>query len=340
VSYRDIGTVFPAVVRHAEQPMLRAAPAPLFLLSGLVRESGYKVVVTGEGADEMLAGYDIFREATVRRFLARDPDSELRREILFSLYPWMKRSPTRVPAFAEAFFSQAADPSDPAFSHRPRWRASSTLLRMLSAEFGAPKPGVVEAELLQRLPEEFHGWRPLEQAQYLEWRTLLSGYILAAQGDRMLMSHSVEGRFPFLDPEVMRFAASLPPRQKLMGMDEKHILKRAFGHRIPDTVRRRPKQPYRAPDAASFAFAPGTLPWLDALLAPEHVKETGLFVPKAVEVLLRKCREQGGMGMSNTDNMRLLAVISTMLLAEECVGSAEAAHEDGAAASGVTAVAR
>ena len=74
----DIAAAFPDVVRFTERPVLRTAPAPLYKLSGLVREAGLKVVLTGEGADEVFAGYDIFKEARVRRFCARQPGSRIR----------------------------------------------------------------------------------------------------------------------------------------------------------------------------------------------------------------------------------------------------------------------
>lgn len=320
VSYRDIGAVFPEVIRHAEQPVLRTAPAPLYLLSGLVQDAGYKVVVTGEGSDEMLAGYDLFRETMVRRFVARDPASKRRTDILLALYPWMKRTPARAPAFAKAFFAQSADLADPALSHRPRWRTSAMLLRMLDPAFGAPAVGTEDAELVRTLPPEFTSWHPLEQAQYIEHLTLLSGYILAPQGDRMLSAHSVEGRFPFLDPTVIRFAGSLPARHKLMGLDEKHILKRAFGHLVPAEILARPKQPYRAPDAPAFFGDGGRSPeWFDELTSEAALAEAGLFIPRAVRGLVEKARSAGGIGMSNTDNMRLVAVVSTMLLHNEFV---------------------
>ena len=79
--------------------------------------------------------------------------------------------------------------------------------------------------LLADLPAQFAAWQPLAQDQYLEVRTLLSGYLLSSQGDRMLMAHSIEGRFPFLDKEVVELANSLPPRYKLSVLDEKHVLK-------------------------------------------------------------------------------------------------------------------
>src|SRR5260370_39474338 len=71
----DIAQVFPAVIRHTEQPVLRTAPAPLFLLSDVVRRHGFKVVLTGEGADEVFAGYDIFKESKLRRVCARPAPS-------------------------------------------------------------------------------------------------------------------------------------------------------------------------------------------------------------------------------------------------------------------------
>ena len=70
VKNHQIGKVFPEVIRHGERPILRAAPAPMFLLSGLVREKGFKVILTGEGADELFGGYDIFKEDKIRRFWA------------------------------------------------------------------------------------------------------------------------------------------------------------------------------------------------------------------------------------------------------------------------------
>ncbi|MFW5836172.1 MAG: asparagine synthetase B family protein, partial [bacterium] len=314
VDSTQIGEVFPEVVWHGEHPILRTAPAPLFLLSGLVRSAGYKVVVTGEGSDEVLAGYDIFRETIVRRYAAEHPDSADLDELVVRLYPWMERSPTQVPAFAKAFFGQAADVNDPAISHRPRWRASGSLLRMLDPEFGAPPEGAAADELLSELPERFWSWDPVERAQYLEMSTLLPGYILAPQGDRMLMGHSVEGRFPFLDHNVIEFASSLPVDQKLRNLDEKHILKHAFRDIVPVEVIDRPKQPYRAPDAASF-FSGDALPaWLDDLLDRDYVAAAGVFRPEVVEGVVRKARSRDGLGMSNTDNMRIVALISTMLL--------------------------
>ncbi|GAA1376040.1 asparagine synthase (glutamine-hydrolyzing) [Catellatospora chokoriensis] len=314
VSPRDIAEVFPEVVRHAEAPLLRTAPAPLYLLSKLVRESGYKVVVTGEGADEVFAGYDIFREARVRRFWAADPGSPKRQRAAELLYPWMVRSPGQAPAFARSFFGRNLDAADPALSHRPRWDATTVLKRMLSPDLQAAigADSADPAGLAAALPAGSEHWDPLGRAQWLETTTLLSGYILAAQGDRMLMANSVEGRFPFLDANVLEFAANLPARYKLFGLDEKYLLKRAFADLVPEEIRRRPKQPYRAPDAASF-FVDGTPDWFDDVMSAQAVQDAGVFRPEQVAGLVAKCRRTGGEQMSNTDSMRLMAVISTQL---------------------------
>lgn len=311
VRERDIAEVFPDVIRHAETALLRTGPAPMFLLSRLVRDSGFKVVVTGEGADEVLAGYDIFREARVRRFLARDPGSEVRAGAVGLLYPWMARSPNQAPAFARSFFGRNADPDDPALSHRPRWDVTAVLKAMLLPE-ARVEAGTEEA-LVGSLGTAGADWDPLAQAQWLEMTTLLPGYILSSQGDRMLMANSVEGRFPFLDPDLVALASRFPARQKMLGLDEKHLLKRAFGDLLPPEIVSRPKQPYRAPDAASF-FSGGSPDWLDDAVSADAISRAGIFRADVVDRLVRKCREREGRGLSNTDNMRLVAVLSVQLL--------------------------
>jgi asparagine synthase (glutamine-hydrolysing) len=318
VSPSDIASVFPAVIRHAETPILRAAPAPLFLLSKLVRENGYKVVVTGEGADEVLAGYDLFREARVRMFWSRDPASAKRTRAAELLYPWMARSPGRIPAFARSFFGRHLDPDDPALSHRPRWDSTSVIKSMLSADLQDRIGRAGAQDVVEAMPPASADWDPLSRGQWLEMTTLLAGYILAAQGDRMLMANSVEGRFPFLDANVVDFANVLPARHKLFGLEEKYLLKRAFADLVPDDVIHRPKQPYRAPDAASF-FAAGGHAWFDEVMSERAIAAAGVFDPSVVAGLLAKCRRTGGENMSNTDNMRLLAIVSTQLTHEEFI---------------------
>jgi asparagine synthase (glutamine-hydrolysing) len=316
VSRADIAEAFPAVIAHTERPILRTAPAPLFLLSRLVQRAGIKVVLTGEGADEMFAGYDIFREAKVRRFWARQPRSQLRPRLLERLYPYLARSPVAQQGMARQFFGRNLDQwAAPSFAHDPRWQTTAALKRLFSSDLKASLAGRdTRAEFLATLPPDFSRWSFLARDQYIEIRTLLSGYLLSSQGDRMLMAHSVEGRFPFLDRDVVALANSLPASYKLRVLDEKHVLKRACAGLVPNAIVARKKQPYRAPDAMAFAGSDAP-EWVDELLSESALIDSGVFDPGAVGALWRKCRARSDEGQfSNTDNMAVVGVLSTQLL--------------------------
>ena len=156
VSRDDIARVFPAVVRHTERPILRTAPAPLFLLSKLVSDLGVKVVLTGEGADEFFAGYDLFREGVVRRFWARSPDSTMRPRLLQKLYPYLARSPVAQREMAMQFFGRdLASFRAPGFTHGTRWRTTVALKRMLAADMRPASGADAAADLVARLPAAF-----------------------------------------------------------------------------------------------------------------------------------------------------------------------------------------
>jgi asparagine synthase (glutamine-hydrolysing) len=321
VSRRDIADVFPQVIWHAERPILRTAPAPLFLLSKLVKARGIKVVLTGEGADEMFAGYDLFREGKIRRFWGRQPASTRRARLLERLYPYLTRSPVSQQAMARQFFGRnIANHSAPGFAHDTRWRTTGAIKRLFSANMRAEasRHNAV-SELLARLPEEFSRWSPLAQDQHLEIQTLMSGYLLSSQGDRMLMAHSVEGRFPFLDEDVMALANSLPDSHKLRVLDEKHILKRVAEQIIPPEITARRKQPYRAPNALCFT-AHDAPDYVEEALSENAVREANVFDTKPVAGLLAKCRANAGGGdFSNSDNMALVGVLSTQLLHQQFI---------------------
>ena len=194
----DISRVFPDVVWHAETPLLRTAPAPLFLLSQMVRDSGYKVVLTGEGADEMFGGYDIFKEAKIRRFWSKYPSSTRRASLVKRLYPYLPNLQRQPAAYLQAFFHVAReDLANPCFSHLPRWGLTSRL-KMFFSDAVRASVGDYDgcAELASRLPADYGAWDPFCQSQYLETAHLLPGYILSSQGDRVAMAHGVESRYP------------------------------------------------------------------------------------------------------------------------------------------------
>ena len=310
----DIASSFEQVIRHTERPVLRAAPAALYLLSRQVRDHGFKVVLTGEGADEVFGGYDIFKEALVRRFWARRPDSKWRPLLLRRLYPYLGALQSQPPKYLEAFFRPGLEASDdPLFSHLPRFTLTRRIRQFYSADLAHSINGYDALEELRAsLPAEFGSWHPLSRAQYLETGCLLPGYILSSQGDRVSMAHAVEGRFPFLDHRVVELGASLPPSYKVKGLREKHVLREALGRHLPRAIVERPKQPYRAPDSESFLHAEAP-PYVEALLGPEAIRRAGYFDASAVRRLVQKCRSPLGR-VSAGDNMAFLGILSTQIL--------------------------
>ena len=323
VARTDIANVFPDIIRHTERPVLPTAPAPMYLLSKLVRSAGIKSVLTGEGADEVLAGYDIFREAKIRRFWAKEPDSE-RRPLLFDrLYPYLARAPQQTRGMAQAFWKQGLESANlPGFSHGPRWNTTAGVQRFFSSDTVSALAETPPADVLKMLPEGFEKWVPLGQDQMLEILTLFGPYLISSQGDRMLMANSVEGRFPFLDVDVMEFCNALPPSYKLRVLDEKHILKRVARDIVPPEILTRKKQPYRAPDAISFVSSDAPA-YVSHALSESAVTATGIFDPRKVQGLYAKLRKRaavsGEVVFSNADNMAFVGILSTQLLVDGLV---------------------
>jgi asparagine synthase (glutamine-hydrolysing) len=313
-----IAAALPEVVELAEKPILRTAPAPLLLLSKAVRDAGLKVVLTGEGADELFAGYDIFREDKVRRFWAREPSSVLRPLLLTRLNRWLPTDPARAGAFLTRFYARGLeDVDDPLYSHRLRFANTSRALKLLAPDVVAAAAGAEPALRLERmLPPDFGGMTPLARAQYLEIATFLEGYLLHAQGDRMLMGNSVEGRFPFLDHRVAELALRLPDRLRLRGLEEKHLLRRTALRRLPAEIGNRPKIPYRAPIRSVFGGECGGDELL-AALEPARIRAAEVLEPVAVERLVRKFRS--GAAVGETDEMALVGALSLSLLHERFV---------------------
>jgi asparagine synthase (glutamine-hydrolysing) len=321
-SYQDIGRVFPDVVWHAEKPILRTAPAPMFLLSALVQQHGYKVVLSGEGADEMFGGYDVFKETKIRRFWASQPSSRLRPLLLKRLYPYMPRLQSQSPEYLRAFFStRPEDCASPLFSHLPRFSVTSRVKSFFSQEVKTALADYdAQQDLRATLPAAYEQWDSLSRAQYLETAGLLPDYILSSQGDRVAMAHAVEGRYPFLDRRVMEFAATLPARLKMKVLVEKYLLRRAFAGRVPESARTRRKQPYRAPESKSFFGSPEKPvrhDYVDELLSPAKVRDFGIFSAGAVQRLVDK--SSTGDAVAVRDNMALVGVLSTQILLDQFV---------------------
>ena len=307
-----IAEIFPEVVRHTETPLVRTGPAPLYLLSKLTQEKGIRVVLTGEGADEVFLGYDIFKETAVRQFCLRQPDSQWRPALFDRLYPYLGGGGGD---FWRRFFLTAGSPDDPLFSHMPRFLITSRIKDFYAAGTRAELEGFdAVGQLRDELPADFGKWSALGRAAYLEMVTLLPSYLLSSQGERMAMANSVEGRFPFLDHRLFEYAAALPDRSKLRGLREKDILRRGAREIVPPSLANRPKQPYRAPDVPAF-FGESEPEYVSELLSTEALVRTGIFDPRAVEGLVRRCRSGRATGFR--ENQALVAILSTQLWHQE-----------------------
>ena len=310
---KDIANEFPRVVWHSEIPLTRTAPTPMLILSKLVRDNNIKVVITGEGSDEILAGYDIFRETIIRRFWASQPSSSLRPTLLKRIYPDIPHLRNASPNVLKMFFGYRLEDTDnPLYSHLLRWNNSNHIKKHFSENLRNTVNGYDPlADLSEKLPESFMEWSPLARAQWLETTVFMSGYLLSSQGDRMAMANSVEGRYPFLDYRVIEFCSSLPDRFKLNGLNEKYLLKKLMSGRIPESIVKRPKQPYRAPINSVF-IGMGKPDYVDEMLSEKMTGLAGIFSYESVAALLSKIKKTGT--ASETDNMVLASVISTHLV--------------------------
>lgn len=318
ITSKEIAENFPQVVWHSEFPLLRTSPSPMYSLSKVVRKSNIKVVITGEGADELLAGYSIFKENKIRHFWAKDKNSKLRPLLLQKLYPYISALQKVNPNALKLFFGYKLENTDsPIYSHLLRWNNTSNILNHLDKRMKDQLSGFDQYErLLAGLNGNIDNLDPLAKAQYLEIVIFLSGYLLSSQGDRMGMANSVEGRYPFLDYRIIEFCSQLPPDFKMRGLNEKVLLKSLMKGRLPEEILNRSKQPYRAPILSSF-LGDDAPEYVNNVLSEAEIAKAGIFSPDSVKRLLVKMKS--GKAYSEIDNMALTAIISTQLLHKQFI---------------------
>lgn len=307
---------FPDVLWHAETPLLGTAPALMYHLAKLTKESGVSVVVGGEGADEIFLGSHLFKEASVRRFCLRRPESVGRQRLFERLDAGLHESGSEA---QRRFLLDIAATSDPLFSHLPRFH-SSRVEDFYTRDFKAGLGGIdVIGELRASLPTRFFGWSSVNQAAYLEMTTLLSPYLLSSHGDRMTMAHGVEGRYPFLDHRLFEFASALPTGSRLRGLKGKGVLRRWASRILPPLVMQTRKRVDRAGYAQGF-FLPTSPAWIGDHLTTEALGRVGIFSPASVGGLVRRCRS--GLDSAFGESRAIVGVLSTQLWHHQFVESA------------------
>lgn len=322
ISFEDIVTNFKDVVLHAESALFRTAPVPMFLLSKFVRDSGISVVLTGEGADEFFTGYDLFKATRFRQRFEDFEDDKQRASFLANdLYSWMPHFNDAAAMKLVNYFRNYTDQSNRFFSHAMRFANGRLASQLLGPTTGFEIAGQsLQDEMTRVAGSDFATMNKMAQAQTLEIGTLMSGYLLSSQGDRMTSAHSVEGRCPFLNRELIEFAQALPASFKLdtKGL-EKTILRKAFAKHIPSEIADRRKQPYRAPDAAPFANNPEIM---DGLLGEELLRDTGIVDVALAKRLLAKLQRISSDQISPREDQAFIFMMSTLMLEKEfCLSS-------------------
>lgn len=309
----DIAENFLNTIWHAEFPLLRTSPTPMLMLSKKVRERNIKVVITGEGADEFLAGYNIFKESKIRRFWAQNPDSKIRPKLLSRIYPYISNLKDANNIASKMFFGYKLTETDnPLYSHLLRWHNTSRIKSFFSEDITESLDGYEsQNSVLSALPPNFKNWSGLSKSQYLEATVFMSGYLLSSQGDRMAMANSVEGRYPFLDYRVIEFCNQLPDSFKLNCLNEKFLLKKMSSGKIPTSITKRAKQPYRAPIATTF-FNSNSPSYVAEMLSATCLESYGLFNPIKVNSLVNKILQNKN--ISEVDQMAIAGILSTQLL--------------------------
>ena len=309
----DISQNFKDVVWHSEAPLLRTAPTPMSLLSKSVKDQNIKVVITGEGADELLGGYNIFKETKIKHFWAKDPQSKYRPLLLKKLYPYLPQINKATSNVLKMFFGyKLSETESPIYSHLLRWNNTSRINNYLSPEYREAINNYNPVEQIEKqLESKLKGYDYLTKAQFIELNLFMSGYLLSSQGDRMGMANSIEGRYPFLDHRVIEFCMKLHPDLKLNGLNEKYLLKKMMKGRLPEQILNRSKQAYRAPIRSLFAS--DELPeYLKTMLSESNIKKFGIFNEDYVSQLLTKMKSKNQ--VSEIDNMAITAILSTQIL--------------------------
>jgi asparagine synthase (glutamine-hydrolysing) len=299
---------YPALIRAAEGPVIDTSCAALLMLAREVHRRGYKVALTGEGADEWLAGYPWYKVQKLWNILDVIPGVRLSRLV--------RQAYLRLGLKSSVSLSVARR-AEEAIGGDNAWFNIYGLMSLSKDRFFSPEmhrlvdDHIPYADLGLNL-ERVRRWHPFNRSLLIGARVMLPGHLLASKGDRVAMNSSVETRYPFLDEDVCAFLAPLHPRWKLRGFCEKYILKRLAERWLPRPIAWRRKAMFRAPlDSFHLANTPA---FVDELLSAESLRKTGYFDAAAVHHYRNVSRHlRTGSNERISIEMGLVAVVSTQL---------------------------
>ncbi len=309
----DIADAYPELIRAAEVPVMDTSCACLLKLAAAVHAQGFKVTLTGEGADEALAGYVWFKMQKVRDAIFRSPGGPigtfLRKRMLKSIGGDLSRSPAPFPINGVRTAQQEL------YDVLGQTRSllySDGLWDQLDghsayADLDVPNQGMKR-------------WHPLNQSLYVGYKLMLPGLLLFGKGDRIAMNSSVEARYPFLDDDVINFCASIAPEYKLRGLKDKWLLRQVAARTLPPRIAGRPKTMFRASLAKTF-IGEHRPAWVDQLLSPESLRATGYFDPERVaSTRAERLRKPKISARQLGLDMHLTSVVATQLWHHTFIG--------------------
>jgi asparagine synthase (glutamine-hydrolysing) len=267
-----IALSYPELIEAAEAPVLDTSCACMMRLAALAHEHGLKVVLTGEGADEALAGYPWFKVHKLATLAPEPIRSQLR--------SWM----------LSALGGTPSERGPRTASHMTSDLAACSRSEVYSQALWEHTRGYEPWDELGIDWGRLESWHPLNRSLYIAYKTTLAGMQLFSKGDRVTMHSSVEARYPYLDEDVVEFCSSLAPDYKLRGLTDKWMLRQAALKILPSEIALRPKTMFRAKLAPTF-LGPHRPVWVDQLLSPEALKKAGWFDA----TLVARARRRRGM---------------------------------------------
>ena len=304
----DALEMYPQLIQAAEAPVIDTSCAALLMLAKRVHANGQKVVLTGEGADEWLAGYPWFKIAKIMNALDKIPGMRLS-NVARRAFLRFNKVPQYSPDYREALERAVGGPN--------AWIDSYGVLALSKLRLYSPRMRELREnhhpwEELGIDPERARKWDPLNRSLWVGARVTLAGHLLQAKGDRVAMHSSVEARYPFLDEDVFDFTAKLHPRWKLKGFRDKHLLRLVAERWLPKEIARRHKVIFRAP-LDSFHIEPEPK-FVGELLSGESLRRTGYFDVEAVQHWRKAFRQmRAGSVPRLSMEMGLAAVVATQL---------------------------
>jgi asparagine synthase (glutamine-hydrolysing) len=318
VTQQALVDAFPDALAHAETLVFNGHGVAKYLLSKAVHRAGIKVVFTGEGADELLAGYPPFRQDLLLHNTAGQDPVQVER-MLAELSAANRSSrglltPDGAPA-----------PGLDVVRARLGWVPSgletfSTLAAKMLPLFHRGSFGVAAmanpyTELLDTLdpPRRLAGRDPVNQALYIWTKTMLANYVLTVLADRMEMAHAVEGRVPFLDHHVAEYITKLPVHHKIRGLREKHVLREAVRDVVLPEVYDRHKHPFMSPPARDDDDALSR--YCQDVLRSTAVQDQPFFDPSRVRALMDRMAASEPGDRAAYEGV-VLRILSTCLLQE------------------------